>query len=66
MDIVPFPDYVCPDGPMNLAAYFGSGTAFPPDLGPKTYIASGRYVASGPTAHIRFCLVQCMWGELHT
>ena len=41
MQCLPFQEYCHPDGPLNVARYLTSAL-IKPDLGPKSYIATGR------------------------
>ena len=43
MQCLPFQEYCHPDGPLNVARYLTSAL-IKPDLGPKSYIATGRSV----------------------
>jgi hypothetical protein len=42
INMLPYPEYVRPDGALNLAAYYPAADGSRPDLGPKSYIANGR------------------------
>jgi len=41
MQCLPFPEYAHPEGSLNVANYL-SQDLVKPDLGPKSYIATGR------------------------
>jgi len=41
MQCVPFPEYTHPDGQLNVASHLATDLV-KPDLGPKSYIATGR------------------------
>lgn len=41
LQCLPFPEYVHPEGSLNVANYL-SEALVKPDLGPKSYIATGR------------------------
>ena len=41
LQCLPFPEYVHPEGSLNVANYL-SEDLVKPDLGPKSYIATGR------------------------
>ena len=41
--MLPWPDYTHPLGPLNLASHLQQGFDNPPDLGPKSYVAYGRW-----------------------
>jgi len=47
MQCLPFPEYAHPGGSLNVANYL-SQDLVKPDLGPKSYIATGRYHLSSP------------------
>ena len=47
MHCLPFPEYAHPGGSLNVANYL-SQDLVKPDLGPKSYIATGRYHCSSP------------------
>ena len=42
MRCLPFPEYAHPQGSLNVANYL-TEDLIKPDLGPKSYIATGRY-----------------------
>ena len=42
MQCLPFPEYAHPEGSLNIANYLAEDL-IKPDLGPKSYIATGRY-----------------------
>ena len=42
MQCLPFPEYAHPQGSLNVANYL-TEDLIKPDLGPKSYIATGRY-----------------------
>ena len=45
MQCLPFPEYTHPEGSLNVANYLNVDL-IKPDLGPKSYIATGRCAAS--------------------
>lgn len=45
MQCLPFPEYAHPQGSLNVANYLAEDL-IKPDLGPKSYIATGRYTQS--------------------
>lgn len=45
MQCLPFPEYTHPDGQLNVASHLATDLV-KPDLGPKSYIATGRYCTS--------------------
>jgi hypothetical protein len=45
LEMLPMPEYTHTQGPLNLVSYLKDNSV-KPDLGPKSYVAFGRYILS--------------------
>ena len=60
MAMLPMPEYTHPDSPMNMVSHLEL-TDVKPDLGPKTYVATGRCCTQCCCRAGSAAILTCAW-----